>query len=262
MIDKKTKVVLSTAREVIGRLRVRYPAGAYALLEQVGDSTGARHHRWADAVVMSLWPSRGLEVIGIEVKVRRSDWLKELATPEKADAIAKNCDRWYLAVGDEAIVQDGELPKGWGLLVPKADGLRCKVEAKLVEPEPVQDRGFIAAVLRQAQCQITEEAVLKREYERGFGDGKREEKEYQERFNHDKEELVRLTKKVKDFEKASGVSIINCWNAGNVGEAVNSVLNGYHTRIKDQLEELHGKALKIATHIENELQINHNGTPV
>jgi hypothetical protein len=35
-----------------------------------------------------------------------------LLLPEKAEKIARYCDRWYLAIGDENIVQEGELPKG------------------------------------------------------------------------------------------------------------------------------------------------------
>jgi len=32
---------------------------------------------------MDLWPSGGLEIHGHEVKVSRSDWLRELKEPEK-----------------------------------------------------------------------------------------------------------------------------------------------------------------------------------
>ena len=50
------------------RLRTRYQAPAYAYLPQVGDSTGYSVHRHADAIVMSLWPSRGLHLMGFEIK--------------------------------------------------------------------------------------------------------------------------------------------------------------------------------------------------
>ena len=158
---KKDRPIVSTAAEMIQLLRAKYDPQAYAFLTEVGNSTGFGCRRHCDALVMSLGP-RGLEIIGIEVKVRRSDWLKELSLPEKAEAIAQYCDRWYLAVGDENIVQEGELPKGWGLMVPKApgDSLRTKTEAKLAEPEPQPDRSFLAAILRQVQNQVGEEAAL------------------------------------------------------------------------------------------------------
>jgi hypothetical protein len=60
---------------------------------------------------MSLWPSRGIELHGIEIKVSRNDWLKELGDPAKADEIARFCDRWWVAAGDESIHQWDSLEK-------------------------------------------------------------------------------------------------------------------------------------------------------
>jgi len=251
---KKDRPIVSTAAEMIQLLREKYPPDAYALLTEVGNSTGFGCRRHCDALVMSLWPSRGLEIIGIEVKVRRSDWLKELSMPEKAEAIAQYCDRWYLAVGDENIVQEGELPKGWGLIVPKApgDSLRIKTEAKLAEPEPQPDRNFLAAVLRQIQNQVGEEAS----YKRGRIAGKHEADEYHRAHNYEAQELKELQKKVHAFERASGVSLGRSWESPEkIGTAVHQVLNGMGTRIQEQLENLHAKALKIAFNIETELEI-------
>ncbi len=62
------------------------------------------YHRAADAVAMDLWPSKGLEIHGHEVKVSRSDWLSELKQPEKCEPVKRYCDRWarrYAEGGDE-----------------------------------------------------------------------------------------------------------------------------------------------------------------
>lgn len=126
-----------------------WPKNGYAILPEVGNATGARTKRHADAVVMSLWPSRGMDIYGVEIKVSRSDWLSELRNPEKADAIAQYCDGWYVAVSRADIIQTGELPKTWGLIA-------CDTgKAKIVKPAPTleakaPDRGFIAAMLRRA----------------------------------------------------------------------------------------------------------------
>lgn len=251
-MPKKDRPIVGTAGDMIKLLREKYPPDAYALLTEVGNSTGFGCRRHCDALVMSLWPSRGLEIIGIEVKVRRSDWLKELSMPEKAEAIAQYCDRWYLAVGDENIVQEGELPKGWGLIVPKENGLRIKTEAKLTEPEPHPDRNFLAAVLRQIQNQVGEEAA----YKRGHLDGKKEAEEYHKENNWEAKDLKELQKKVQAFERASGVSLNIGWHdPEKVGNAVHQVLNGMGNRIQEQLEGLHSKALRIALAIEDELAI-------
>lgn len=126
-----------------------WPKNGYAILGEVGNSTGSRTRRHADAVVMSLWPSRGLDVYGVEIKVSRSDWLSELANPEKADEIARYCDGWYVAVARREIVGDTELPKTWGLIA--CDGGKAKIvkAAPTLTPKPL-DRGFVAAMLRRA----------------------------------------------------------------------------------------------------------------
>lgn len=252
-MPKKVRYTFATAQDVISELRDRYPAQSYAFLTEVGNATGIYTSRHCDVLVMSLWPSRGLEIIGFEVKVRRSDWMKELSQPEKAEAIAQYCDRWYLVVGDEEIVKDGELPKNWGLLVPRADGrLRCKMEAKLADPEPTPGRSFLAAVLRSVCAQLTEEHKLEQEYRRGFKDGAEEEA----KKDWNKRDLETLKKQVFAFEKAAGLKIEQGWQAGpeKVGEAVRQVLNGSALRITENLERLHGKALDIAKAIEDELR--------
>lgn len=129
-------------------LRKRYAAPEFALFEEVRNGTGGYGTRSADAVAMGLWPSRGIEIHGIEIKVRRSDWLSELKNPQKADEIAQYCDRWWLAVGDETVVKSGELPATWGLVVLRGDVLVQRIEAPALSPIP-PSRMFIAALLRR-----------------------------------------------------------------------------------------------------------------
>lgn len=252
----KDRPRFKTSGEVLAALRAKFPADAYALLKEVGNSTGFKCNRHADAVVMSLWPSRGLEIIGIEVKVSRSDWMAELRQPQKADAVAKYCDRWYLAVGDSEIVQPGELPKGWGLFVPAKDSkLFCKVEATLAVPEPQIDRSFIASLLRRAQEQLTPEAALREEFNRGK---KEAAEDYKRSREYDKssaeQRLTELQDKVNVFCKASGVDIANAWRGEKIGEAVRAVMHGAYMREKERLKDLHGRVLQCADFIANELK--------
>ena len=250
----KDRPVMKTAYEVVNALRAKYAGNAFAFLEQVGDGTGARQHRWCDVLVMSLWPSRGLDIIGIEVKVSRSDWLKELSLPEKADAIARYCDYWYVAVGDENIVQAGELPSTWGMMEPTTDGkIRCKVEAKKLDPQPIS-RDFLAAVLRQATGQLTDVAKMASEYNRGVKDGKDERDKYFEtRRGTAISDLKQLQEQVAKFEKASGIDIRYSWDSGRIGDAVRRVLNGPDGKVQEQLRRLHGQAVNIVQGIEAEL---------
>lgn len=67
----------------------------------------------------------------------RSDWLTELAHPEKAETFARHMHFWWLVVSDKSIVRD-DLPDGWGLMVATSNGLRTvrKPAARDVVPMP------------------------------------------------------------------------------------------------------------------------------
>lgn len=259
----KDRPKLKTSKEVVDALRKRYgDAAAYAFFTEVGNSTGFRCNRHADVLVMSLWPSRGLEIMGFEVKVSRTDWVRELENPAKADAIAQYCDRWYLVVGDENIVRDGELPITWGLMVPQKDGtLRCKVEAKPNEFLKPLDRSFVASVLRCAQAQIVKAGAdeLLRAKQAGSDEAWKQAEEAAKRsVEYKLEDLERLQKQVADFEKASGVHI-DRWHGGEkIGEAVRMVLNGMANRELERLRRLKHSAEDIVRDIDRELQVHIN----
>jgi hypothetical protein len=85
--------------------------------------------RTADFVAMDLWPSRGLALHGHEVKVSRSDWLRELAEPEKAAEFIPYMNYWWAVVAGPRIVRDGELPEGWGLMVMRGGVLAVAAQA-------------------------------------------------------------------------------------------------------------------------------------
>jgi len=130
-------------------LRKRYAPPAWSFMEEVGNAAGHAKSRSADAIAMSVWPSRGLELHGFEIKVSRKDWLTELKNPAKADPIAAYCDRWWIVVDSDTIVRDGELPRTWGLLVLRNGTLVTVREAEKRKPK-VMDRSFLAVLLRKA----------------------------------------------------------------------------------------------------------------
>jgi hypothetical protein len=128
-------------------------AGEYAFLTQVRDAAGFSGTRTLDAVTLSLWPSRGFELHGYEVKVSRADWLRELHEPAKAEGFIARLDRFSLVVGDERIVEAGELPSLWGLLAVRAGRLVTVVQApKLPRKEDEQriSRSWLVCLLRAA----------------------------------------------------------------------------------------------------------------
>lgn len=240
-----------TSSDLMAALRLRYSPPSFAFLPQVPNGTGSHKSRTADALAMSLWPSRGLELFGFEVKVSRGDWLRELKEPAKADAIARYCDRWWVVAPDASIVKPAALPKGWGLLVMRGSGLAAKIEAALIETEPIP-RTFLAAVLRIA-ARPTEQEIARVSHN-SFAAGRVEG----ERIAQNQRDIRGrqdgfAQKAIADFEQASGVKI-NEWNAGRIGEAVKFVLSGRTGRAQEELKSLHDRAKRIYESLAKEIE--------
>lgn len=251
-------VKLEKTKDVIHALRNRYDDNgfSYAFLEQVSDGTGGDCNRWADALAVQLWTSRGLQIIGFEIKVSRQDWVKELKNPAKADAIAKYCHQWYLVIGDKDIVQFGELPVTWGLMIPHTKKSLKVVKPAVINknPKPV-DMSFLCAVLRRTTQQLTDRAVKQAEYSRGYDEGFKNGKEELDYLRESKnEQLDTLRNKIKEFQKNSGVDI-NDWHhtSGEIGDAVRMVLDQSYLEEFRNLERLHERALNIADDIKKKL---------
>lgn len=253
MAKRKGPEPIST-EQVMEALRQRYQPPAWAFLPQVRNGTGwQRSTRTADALAMSLWPSRGLELHGFEVKVSRSDWKRELDNPAKAEEIAGFCDRWWLVVGDAEIVQPGELPATWGLLAPNGDSLACTVEAQRLDAKQL-DRSFVAAILRR----VTEDWKLVADVQREIRDQVEREKpllmaqaqDEAARLQRSNEELHRA---ISEFESASGVRI-SAWDGKQIGDAVRAVLQGEAERHRMRLENLRTSAEQIVRAIDESLK--------
>lgn len=135
--------------DVKAAMKAYYKSNEYALMWEVSNATGYQSRRHADAVVMNLWPSRGLLVEGFEIKVSRSDWRRELDNPEKAEAVAKYCDLWWV-IAPKGIVHEHEVPAMWGFKEVSEKGtIRTVKQAPRKDIVPL-DRGFVAAMLRRA----------------------------------------------------------------------------------------------------------------
>jgi hypothetical protein len=152
-----------TESDVIRALHARYGQTAgngrrYAVAGGVRSHAGFDARRTADFIAMDLWPSKGLEIHGHEVKVSRSDWLRELAEPEKAAEFMPYVNRWWLVVSDPAIIRAGELPDGWGLLEMRGERLAARVKASRLDARPMPPTR-LAALLR-AVAQTAENRAL------------------------------------------------------------------------------------------------------
>lgn len=139
--------VKATTGNVMIALRTRYAAPEFAFFEEVGDS-GSSSRVYADGVAINMWASRGYAITGFEVKVSRSDWLRELKQPEKSEPILTKCDFWYLVAPEEVYVPD-EVPPPWGILAFKNGKLFEKRKAPKLEPKAIT-RAFVAQMFRRS----------------------------------------------------------------------------------------------------------------
>lgn len=129
----------------------------YVFMPHVRSAPGFDARRTLDAVVMDLWRSAGNALHGFEVKVSRSDWLRELADPSKAGQFLPLLDRFWI-VAPRGVVLLEELPVGWGLLVPVGDQLRAvRSPVDLVSGNRLLPVGFVACLLRAARYEAVRE---------------------------------------------------------------------------------------------------------
>lgn len=228
-------------------LRSRYPAKTHALMFEVRDGAGFSASRSCDAIAISTWPSRGLELMGFEIKASRADWLREVRNPEKADTFSVVCDKFYVVADGKDIVQPDEVPASWGWLQRVGNRLVCEKAAPTLTPVPL-DRSMLAAMLKRAIDQAS--APGEQEFKRGVAIGREEGKKDAERHHaYQLEEHDRLKAAIREFEQASGVAI-STWNAGKIGEAVRTVLDGGHLKNLHRVPHLVTQFREITAHLE------------
>lgn len=205
-----------TAADLQARLAEYHSGGEWALQWEVGNGTGSNLRRHADAVAMSIWPSRGYKIHGYEIKVSRSDWLRELKEPEKADPVAQFCDAWFL-VAPADIVNEVEVPETWGWMVPSGKSLRIKKQPTVKKVEQLT-RPFVAAMLRrshEAQNSLVAAQVRKLRAEDEKANRDRVERELKNRSY----EYENLKRQIAEFEEQSGIKL-DRYGGGNIGKKV------------------------------------------
>jgi len=240
------------AGRVIAALAKRYAAPEFALFEQVGNSTGYAANRWADAVAMSLWPSRGLDLYGFEVKVSRHDWQRELRNPSKAEDIAAACDFWFVVVSGPGILELSEVPAPWGVLELNGRGLRQVKPAERRTPAAELDRPLIAAILRRASEGMVPKGSIAARLEAAERAGREDGQALAVRGDEQAQrDLAELRAAIADFERESGVEI-RTYGAGHIGKlfalakSLNDVRAGWELRAA---ENNLAAALKLVTEV-------------
>lgn len=210
------------ASDVRAALRSRFSGQEWAIFFEVADGTGTRKNRSADAVAMNLWPSRGLELHGFEIKVSRSDWLSELKNPAKSEPVQRYCDRWWIVCPAD-IIKPGELPPTWGHYEVSPSGqITQKAAAPKLESVPAT-RDFMAALMRRVgsvdEGEI-EALVSKRVEALRAGDEKRIEREIDARTH----KAVQVLDSMAELSDLTGIDLTK-WNPNKeIAAAIKMVL--------------------------------------
>ena len=147
------------AEDLVKMIRQRYPLDRpdgyqkYVVLEQVPDGTGINHAHWIDVAVFDLWPSKGLLRSAFEIKVSRSDFIRELQNPNKHKWVLESFHEfWFVAPQD--VIQVEELPLRAGWMCPRGNKLVVKRHA-VKNDNPKLDSTLLAAFMRAAAKEIS-----------------------------------------------------------------------------------------------------------
>ena len=194
----------------------RWSDPEWAIMWEVGQGTGCNSGRYADAVMMSLWPSRGLELHGVEIKVSRSDWKREAADPTKAETIAQYCDRWWIHTPENVLDGLSDLPPAWGLREWTGKKWITVRGAEKTEAKPIA-RSFLAAMLRRADGTMRGmiHAAKETAQQELWEERERNQRQYHEQVKREVDrrtaEYADLQKKLNDFEAAFGAGLAAGW---------------------------------------------------
>lgn len=178
---------------------------------------------------------------GVEVKVQRSDWVRELKDPGKSAEIQRFCDYWWVAA-PEGVVEPGEVPEQWGYAEVTKRRVRTIKDAPRLEREEWTPE-FIASILRnQARVSDSLRRAARDEGYRAaadeFGDEKvgvlqEQLREAERKVTIAEREMDRLRSWVTTFERVVGVDL----DAPKKG-------HGYHFNGVNAVEV--GRAFKLA----------------
>lgn len=290
-VPRAKKPAALTEGQLVERLRPRYqgengngPAGC--VVAQVRNQAGFDASRTIDALGFHFWPSRGLLIDGFECKSSRSDWLRELEDPAKADTFCRLVDRFYIVAGRADVVKLDELPPDWGLLVPHGNKLKELKSAVVLHqdspaiaewaarvargrraggPRPLPpgfDRSFLVAVIRQAyKLTGVEPAELRKARDEAYAAGATAGERAASR---ELARLRQLKKTVDEFERALGYPITGHAiylrradiTPAEVGRTLRTLLDGEAeiTGLRNQLNAAANSAERLAQEARARLQ--------
>lgn len=225
--------------------------GEHVFLFDVPDVVGLHQSRRCDGIAIGMWGSSGRHIAGFEVKVSRSDWLRELKHVNKADPFIERCDRWWLVTGNANIAKLDEIPATWGWMNATKSGLRTLKPAHALSQSRDQiERLWAFALIRCAASHkdaSSPEVLAKFEAARASYQRAADERVEME-IKRISPAYERLRAEADKFEKDSGMKLGD-WRLGNVGKLARKLheisadgYRGYRTTLEKQIGSLRSLA--------------------
>ena len=142
-------------KDVLLALRRHHPAPEWAFFEELRPATGfsepGQEISGIDAFVMGTWESTTrLARVAYEIKVSRSDFLRELKHPEKRKPALEVSNRFYFAM-PRGIAASEEVPADAGLVYITAGAEKVMIVKEAPwRDTPLPGPRFWAMILRRA----------------------------------------------------------------------------------------------------------------
>jgi hypothetical protein len=217
-----TEASLTQAIMVRWPMTIRQPR--YVAAIQVNNGAGFSYRRTLDVVVFDTWPSAGLKLHGLEIKISKQDLRRELQDTQKFADWEDHLDQFSI-VAPKGLVDLKLLPPKWGLYVDdEKSGLRARRKPLMLHAgkRPQMSRSIAAAFVRALVDRSLSTEALSAEFTRGYERGK-DDTEYEGRT--DKNRVTELERAINEFKDASGIQI-STWQGDKIGEAVKMVMGG------------------------------------
>jgi len=195
----KIQDMSAVTRELGSAIERRYAEPEWFTLPHVG-----MDGRLIDYIAFGLWRSRGNLILGFEIKASRSDWLRELKNPSKAELTTLACDEWWIVAPRGTVMLD-ELPRGWGLLEKRGRGLRCVAKAQTRQADFC--RQMVASFIRRSR--LPDSRAVNEAYGNGYRAGAKDMTEREgreERVAKHGDEII--SKWLIAFRAASGYDLL------------------------------------------------------
>lgn len=213
-----------TARDVRAALHQRYNRPSqgregeqWICLEEARSGAGFDGNQGqCDFLAINTWRSRGMELIGHEIKVSMADWRTELANPAKADLFARYCRRWFLVApaGLAARIKD-EVPPAWGLLSVATTGriTQARPAPAQKRPEPVPEWwwvGWLAQIDRQHKRRLPDLITQGMAREREDLE-QRIQAEVNRNRRYQDEAAEKMSDNARRLKAATGIDLAHAW---------------------------------------------------